>query len=534
MRPSGQLRTVHTPSGCLTDGERRKAGVTWSRQTAGVAIEFAATLLVALAVSAAPAAADVAPGSLAGQTYQYAGGTTGGWPVAPIDQEHPIRGSFLDPRPGQVSSGGDPGYHIGIDIGVRDDQPEAGHPSNRTHKVYAIEGGTASIPSDQANVTCSNRKVTIGHFEYWHTDTVPVISNGQQISPGQFIGWTCNSMWHVHLSEVMMVGNQWMYVNPLHGVGGPTGPTNLQPYTDSAPPVVHDVVFYTPAMPTWSVVNNAVTSPDAGNELFPVDQAHALSGYVDVRAWIYDPQSYLGWFDSADHPELYAPLHPYRVHITVTDITDPANPTVVLSRDVFQDDGILDSAAGTPPIPIDYHYAPGTRQNLPALDCENLQPTDCTGRYWFRLFATPTGAYWDTTQYPDGEYQIDVTAWDTQGNSSLTKTVDAWVDNTHATPSADFALSTSPASQTVRRGKSASYSVAISPKGGFGGAVALGLNGVPAGVSGSFGANPATTSSTLTLKTTSAAATGSYALTVTGTSGGLTHTTAPLTLIITK
>jgi hypothetical protein len=515
--------------------------VALSRRTAWLALGLPLALLAALVVPALPAAADVAPGSLAGLSYQYADGWTG-WPVAPTDQQHPIRGSFLDPRPGDVSTGGDPGYHIGIDINVRDDQPEAGHPSNRTHKVYAIEGGTASIPSNQADVTCSNRKVTIGHFEYWHTDTVPVITNGQQIKPGQFIGWTCYPMWHVHLSEDMLVNNQWMYVNPLHGVNGPTGPMKLQPYTDdlNAAPQIPEIRFYTPAMPTWSVVNNAVTSPDAGTELFPTDLAHGLHGYVDVRARIYDPQSYQGWF-ATDHPELYAPLHPYRVRLTVTKLTP--TPIVVLVRDVFQADGILDSAAGTLPVPIDYHYAPGTRQNLPAVDCESLVQSNssasCVGTYWFRLFATPRDAYWNTNQrdanqqplYPDGEYQIDVTAWDSLGHSSSSSTT-AFVANAGAAASPDFAISTSPVSQTVRRGRSASYSVAISPSGGFGGSVKLAVNGLPAGVSGSFSSNPATTSSTLTLKTTSKAAVGSYAFTVTGTAGGLTHTTSAVTLVI--
>ena len=489
---------------------------------ARLAVKLLAALVLALATLAQPAAADLAPGSLPGQSYVY-GDAAVGWPVFPTNQQHPIRGSFLDPRPGAVSTGGDPGYHIGIDVNVRDDQPEAGHPTNRTHRVYAIEGGTASIPSNQADVTCSNRKVTVGHFEYWHTDTLLAISDGQQISPGQFIGWTCKPMWHVHVSEDMLVNGQWTYVNPLHNeAGGPPGQMKLQPFTDTAPPVIRAIRFYTPAMPSWSVVNNAVTSPDAGTQLAP-DQLH---GDVDVRGWIDDPQSYMGWF--ADHPELYAPLHPYKVSLTVTDVS---TSNVVLARDVFQADGILDSAAATPPIPIAYHYAPGTKQNLPAVDCENLQPRDCKGVYWLRLFATATGAYWDTTQYPDGQYRIDVTAWDTEGNSASNSAFVA-LANGSAAPPPDFAISASPDTRTVIAGKSTSYSVAISPSAGFSGSVSLTVNGLPQRVSGSFSPNPATSSSTLTVKPSKRATPGSYALTVTGTSGALTHTTSPMTLII--
>lgn len=56
-----------------------------------------------------------------------------GWPVAPIHEQHPIRGAFQEPRTA--------GYHNGIDISVRDDRPEAGAPEGTTHKVFALEGG---------------------------------------------------------------------------------------------------------------------------------------------------------------------------------------------------------------------------------------------------------------------------------------------------------------------------------------------------------------------------------------------------------
>ena len=65
-----------------------------------------------------------------------------GWPVRPHRRQHPIRGSFLDPRPdpelGAI-------YHDGVDIAVRDDRPEAGHPPGRTHRVFAIEGGQVRV-----------------------------------------------------------------------------------------------------------------------------------------------------------------------------------------------------------------------------------------------------------------------------------------------------------------------------------------------------------------------------------------------------
>jgi len=492
------------------------------RWGASALLVAALALVASLLTPAGAAAAEPTPGSLSGQTYAY-GDVFAGWPVLPLHQQHPIRGSFLDPRPGEVVNGGAPGYHIGIDISVRDDRPEKGHPPGRTHRVYAIEGGTASIPSGQASARCSDRKVTIGHFQYWHTDTLPAIAEGEQITPGQLIGWTCRRMWHVHLSEVMLVNGRWTYVNPLHSLQGPQGPMKLQPYVDTAPPVVRAIAFSTPAMPAWSVVNRAVVSQDAGTPV-PADQLH---GYVDVRGWIDDPQSYLGWY--AVHPELYAPLRPYKVSTSVTDLN---TGQVVLARDVFQADGILDAPAATPAVPIDIHYAPGTRQNLPARQCRMLQQTDCKGIYWLRLFATPqTGAYWDTRQLPDGPYRIDVTAWDTAGNSAASS-VPVTIANAGAPPPPDFAVAASPGVLSVAQGSSAHVAIAVHPTAGFSAPVALAVDGLPPDVSASASPNPAMGTSTLTVTASPAALPGRHVLTVVGSSGGLMHASAPVTLVI--
>ena len=89
---------------------------------------------------------------------------------------------------------------------------------------------------------------------------------------------------------------------------------------------------------------------------------------------------------------------------------------------------------------------------------------------------------------------------------------------------ADFSLSVSPASQSVRRGKSAVYSVTIARSNGFNGAVNLSLAGQPTGSTVTFTPNPATTSTTLTITTSSNATRKTYPLTITGVSGSLTHT----------
>ena len=100
-------------------------------------------------------------------------------------------------------------------------------------------------------------------------------------------------------------------------------------------------------------------------------------------------------------------------------------------------------------------------------------------------------------------------------------------------PSPDFTVSATPADQTVIAGGSASYTATATATGGYGGTVTWRVSGLPAGATGTF--NPTsgtgTTSSTLTVATTTAAAAGSYAVTITASDGTLTHS-AQVTLVV--
>jgi hypothetical protein len=92
-------------------------------------------------------------------------------------------------------------------------------------------------------------------------------------------------------------------------------------------------------------------------------------------------------------------------------------------------------------------------------------------------------------------------------------------------PSPNFSLSASPASLSVSRGSSGNSTITVTPSGGFTGSVTLSASGLPAGVTASFGTNPATSTSVLTLTASSTATTGTATVTITGTSGTLSHTT---------
>jgi Zn-dependent metalloprotease len=97
----------------------------------------------------------------------------------------------------------------------------------------------------------------------------------------------------------------------------------------------------------------------------------------------------------------------------------------------------------------------------------------------------------------------------------------------------DFSLSASPASQTVLQGASTSYTVTETPSGGFTGSVTLAASGLPSGATATFGTNPTTGTSILTVATATTTTPGSYSITITGTSGTLSHTTT-VTLVVTS
>ena len=323
------------------------------------------------------------PGRLEGfQTYNDA---WQGWPVLPLKRQHPVRGSFLDPRPDRRRGAI---YHEGVDVAVRDDRPEQGAPPGWTHRVYAVEGGRVH----QATQRGVRGFARIGHFGNGHIESL--VKPGDTVRPGQLIGWTWQGYWHVHLSEFIFTGDGVrLVINPLRRGG------KLKPYVDRAKPVVHDIRFYRPATPRWvRRPTNVARLPPAGRRLNRTN----LSGRVDVRVRASDPQSFIGWFRQVPH--LAAPHHPFRMAIT---IVRQATGRVVHRREVFWSEQLLDMPAGQ-------HFAPGTEQNLPASGCALYHRTlSCDGIYWFRAFPRP---YWDTTRVPDGRYFIRVRVWDIAGN----------------------------------------------------------------------------------------------------------------------
>jgi len=128
----------------------------------------------------------------------------------------------------------------------------------------------------------------------------------------------------------------------------------------------------------------------------------------------------------------------------------------------------------------------------------------------------------NTGTAPAGTYLLTITG--TSG--SLTHTTTVTVTITTPPPPPDFSLSASPATLSIVQGGSGTSTVTVSDLNGFTGIVGLEVSVTPSGPFASLSPETVTNSgtSTLTVNTGTAPA-GTYLLTITGTSGSLTHTT---------
>jgi hypothetical protein len=134
-----------------------------------------------------------------------------GWPLAPFDQQHAIRGSFDDPRIHVDALGMETAsFHFGVDICA-----DGGTP------VYAVAPGTVYRYPDAVAVRQRD-----GHeFSYWHITAA--VAEHQAVREHDLLGWVKPEWGHVHFAE--SIGGT--YVNPLRAGA-------LQPYVDTTRPTV--------------------------------------------------------------------------------------------------------------------------------------------------------------------------------------------------------------------------------------------------------------------------------------------------------
>lgn len=106
-------------------------------------------------------------------------------------------------------------------------------------------------------------------------------------------------------------------------------------------------------------------------------------------------------------------------------------------------------------------------------------------------------------------------------SGSLTATTNVTV----AVHTPTFALSAAPNSLAISQGSSGTSTITVTPEYGFTGNVNLSVTGLPTGVTASWGTNPTSGSSVLTLTVSNSAPASASTLTITGTSGSITTTT---------
>lgn len=159
---------------------------------------------------------------------------------------------------------------------------------------------------------------------------------------------------------------------------------------------------------------------------------------------------------------------------------------------------------------------------LPSGGTSSFNPTSVAGSGVATLTVNT-----DAINTPAGTYPITITA--SSGVLQHTTQVSLVV-----TSAPDFSIATSPSSQTVTQGGSATYSASITPVNGFTSPVTFAVSNLPAGATASF--SPTTVngsgSTALTVNTDPAnPPPGTYALTVTASSGALQHT-SQVTLVV--
>jgi hypothetical protein len=284
-----------------------------------------------------------------------------GYPVKPFDREHPIRGSFGDPRtqfhgPPTLDSvlhgAGSFSFHQGVDISA----------PNGTAVYPVVDGTVKTVTREWVGVSSGDRG-----FEYWHIR--PLVKVGQHVEARKTVlGHIVKPAGHVHLTEY----ENGRVVNPLV-------PGRLTPYHDTTRPTINSISF---------------RRGDTGPEVFP----SFVRGSVEMVV------------DAQDMPSM-------RVRGEWRNL--PVSPALITwrirswaGRTVVPRQVAVDYRTTVPANSAFWQvYARGTYQNMSVFGphYSYLQ----RGCFLFKLTPRP----FDTHRLRDGVYDLVVTANDIRGNS---------------------------------------------------------------------------------------------------------------------
>jgi hypothetical protein len=287
-----------------------------------------------------------------------------GWPVRPFDRQHPIRGSFGDPRTvfenGVLAGGFDgPGFfsfHQGVDISAPNGTP-----------IYPVVSGIAHyLGAATLNVDSGMYQGNERIFQYFHI--VPIVGEGQHVIAQQTVlGYVQSPYGHVHLTEI----NGSHAVNPLQK-------GHLTPYADHTRPTIRDALFE--------------------NQTGLLQTPLGLCGRIEIAVNAFDtpPVAVPGAFHGL-------PVAPALVRWSVTHLSGA--PAVAMRT-------AADFRATLPPNGQFYDiYAKGTYENAPRFGTQQYR--SMPGRYLFLLAGN-----FDTTSLPNGVYTLGIVAGDVRGNKT--------------------------------------------------------------------------------------------------------------------
>jgi hypothetical protein len=286
------------------------------------------------------------------------------WPVKPFDRQHPVRGSFGDPRTlfktaptlrGVMSGRGSFSLHRGIDISAKNGSP-----------VYPVMSGV---------VTYVNRewlRVDSGggrSFEYWHLHAT--VRKGDDVEAYKSVlGHVMAPAMHIHLTELQ----DERAVNPL-------APGHIGPYRDTTTPRVTSI---------------SLRSARGSRELLP----NLVGGRMTVIAGAEDDPT-------IDAPGQWRglPVAPAHLSWEVRTWT---------GKSVLRKQTAIDLRSRLPRDAKFWQvYARGTYQNMAVFG--RHYSWGQRGMYLFKL------ATFDTRRLSNGAYDLVVTATDSRGNSGSAK-----------------------------------------------------------------------------------------------------------------
>lgn len=334
--------------------------------SSGARRRIAATLVLAAAIAAGALAGRTtlppqdSTAAITGQVASQASSSYG-WPVKPFDQQHPVRGSFGDPRTvftrhptlrNLLTSGGAFSYHQGIDISAPDGTP-----------IYAVRSGVVRIVTRDWIEVDSDGGVA---FQYWHINSAVHVGDHVQAQT-DVLGHIMRASKHVHLTEL----SDGKAVNPL-------SPGHLGPYADTTTPRIGEISF---------------RAGDTGPELLP----EYLHGRVEMVVSATDTHA-------IPVPGQWAglPITPAKLTFRIDGFP---NCKVVRPETIA-----FDVRRGLPSSNMWHTYARGSHMNMVQMGVHRYWYNP--GVYLFKLTETP----FDTRTLPDGVYRLVATAWDTAGN----------------------------------------------------------------------------------------------------------------------